>query len=302
MDGLLNVNKPSGMSSRRVVDIVVRRAGTKRVGHAGTLDPLASGVLVICLGWTTRLVPFLQEQRKTYRARFRLGRTSDTDDATGTVTEVADASRPTRIQVETALRSFVGGIMQVPPQFSAVHVGGRRAHQLARRGKPVPLEPRPVEVHRIRLIGYGFPDVEVEIDCGSGTYVRSLARDLGNTLGCGGLMSALVRERIGDFSIATAVTIEDITARPLAELLLPPLAAVADLPCHTCTPIDCQQLIRGRPLLCPAEFLCPTGSLVALVDAAGQLQALAEHDLSEHLLRPRQVFLPGCSQKGDAAV
>jgi tRNA pseudouridine55 synthase len=283
------------MSSRRVVDIVARRAGTKRVGHAGTLDPLASGVLVVCLGWTTRLVTFLQEQRKTYRARFLLGRTSDTDDVTGTVTEIADAPRPTRIQVETALHSFVGEIMQVPPQFSAVHVGGRRAHQLARRGKPAPLESRPVDVHSIRLIGYEFPNLEVEIDCGSGTYVRSIARDLGSALGCGGLMSALVRERIGDFSIATAVTIEDLASRPLAELLIPPLAAVADLPRHTCATIDCEQLIRGRPLLCPAELQCPAGGVVALVDAAGQLQALAEYDVSQNLLRPRQVFLPGCS-------
>jgi tRNA pseudouridine55 synthase len=297
MVGLLNVNKPSGMSSRRVVDIVARQAGTRHVGHAGTLDPLASGVLVVCLGWTTRLVPFLQEHRKTYRARFLLGSKSDTDDVTGKVTEVADASRPKRIQVEAALQSFVGGIMQVPPQFSAVHVGGRRAHQLARRGKPVRLEPRPVQIDNIRLLGYEFPDLEVEIDCGSGTYIRAIARDLGSALGCGGLMSALVRERIGDFSIATAVTIEEVSARPLAELLIPPLTAVADLPRHTCTPIDSDQLVRGRPLLCPAEFQSPSGTLVALLDADGQLQALAEHDLAECLLRPRQVFLPGCSGK-----
>jgi tRNA pseudouridine55 synthase len=295
MVGLLNVNKPSGMSSRRVVDIVARRAGTKRVGHAGTLDPLASGVLVVCLGWATRLASFLQERRKTYRARFLLGRTSNTDDVTGVVTEVSDASRPTRIQVEDALQLFVGEIMQVPPQFSAVHVGGRRAHSIARRGKRVSLEPRPVEVYNIRLIGYEFPNVDVEIECGSGTYIRSIARDLGSALGCGGLMSALVREQIGDFSCATAVTIEEVSARPIADMLIPPLAAVAKLPRHTCTPIDCQQLIRGRPLLCPAEFQCPAGGLAALVDAAGQLQALAEHDVSQNLLRPRQVFLAGCS-------
>ncbi|MGE5192466.1 MAG: tRNA pseudouridine(55) synthase TruB [Deltaproteobacteria bacterium] len=298
MNGLLNVNKPSGMTSRRVVDIVARRAGTKRAGHAGTLDPLASGVLVICLGWATRLVAFLQDRPKTYLARFLLGRTSDTDDVTGELIEVPDAPKPPRAAVETALRAFVGEIMQVPPRFSAVHVAGRRAHKLARRGKPVQLEPRPVQVHRIDLIGYEFPELELEIECGSGTYIRSLARDLGNALGCGGVMSALVRQRSGDFSLATAATIEELATRPIAELLIPPLAAVADFPRYTCTPADLDQLTRGRPLLCPAEPPYPADAFVALLDAAGQLQAIAVFDAAEHLLRPRQVFLPGCSGKG----
>jgi len=295
MIGLLIVNKPSGMSSRRVVDIVARRAATKRVGHAGTLDPLASGVLVVCLGWATRLVPFIQDRRKNYRARFLLGRHSDTDDVTGEQREVPHAPRPTRAQVETALGAFVGEIMQVPPQFSAVHVGGRRAHEMARVGKTVPLEPRPIQIHSITLVEYEFPELVLEIECGSGTYIRSLARDLGDDLGCGAVLSELVRQRIGDFSLERAVTVDDLAIRPLAELLLPPLAAVADLPRHSFQPADADQLTRGRPLLCPPECRYPAGSDVALIDAAGQLQALAEHDAAEHVLRPRQVFLPGCS-------
>jgi tRNA pseudouridine55 synthase len=295
MVGLLIVNKPSGMSSRRVVDIVARRAGTKRVGHAGTLDPLASGVLVICVGWATRLVPFIQDRPKSYLARFLLGRRSATDDVTGEQIEVVDAPRPTRAEVEMSLRSFVGEIMQVPPQFSAVHSGGQRAHKMARLGHTVPLGPRPVQIHGITLVRYEYPELELEIDCGSGTYIRSIARDLGENLGCGALLSGLVRRRIGDFSLARVVAIDDLATRPLAELMLPPLAAVADLPCHSFRPTDCDQLIRGRPLLCPADCRYPAGGFVALIDAAGQLQALAEHDAEEHLLRPRQVFLPGCS-------
>src|SRR5580765_8523123 len=127
MNGLLNIHKPSGMTSRRVVDLVTRVAGTKRVGHAGTLDPLASGVLVVCVGWATRLVSYIQERPKTYSARFLLGRRSNTDDVTGEVVEVASARAPRRDEVEAALQVFVGTVMQIPPQFSAVHVAGVRA-------------------------------------------------------------------------------------------------------------------------------------------------------------------------------
>src|SRR5665213_3403164 len=143
--GLLNINKPSGMTSRRVVDIVARLAGTKRVGHAGTLDPLATGVLVVCLGWATRLVSYVQDRPKTYSARFLLGRRSDTDDVTGEVVETPVIEVPSRSQVEELLQTFVGTIQQVPPQFSAVHVDGVRAHKMARKGKAVNIEPRPVE-------------------------------------------------------------------------------------------------------------------------------------------------------------
>ncbi len=290
MVGLLNINKPSGMSSRRVVDIVARLAGTKRVGHAGTLDPLASGVLVVCVDWATRLVTFVQDRPKVYSARFLLGQTSNTDDITGTVVEFADAPRPTRAEVETELTAFRGTIHQVPPQFSAVHVGGRRAHKLARRGETVVLESRPIEVYRIDLVRYEFPEVDVRIECGSGTYIRSIARDLGYALGCGGVMSSLVRQRIGDFSISTAVTPQELSARPLTEWLIPPLAAVAHLPRHIGTRVDCEQLLRGRPLLSPMPTPWPPESLVAVVNDAGQLEALVAHDPVDELLRPRQVF------------
>jgi tRNA pseudouridine55 synthase len=283
------------MTSRRVVDLVARCAGTKRVGHAGTLDPLASGVLVVCLGWATRLVPFVQDRPKTYRARFLLGQRSDTDDVTGELTTVPDAPRPARAAVEAALETFIGKILQVPPQFSAVHVAGNRAHKLARHGKQVPIEPRPVHIHRIDVITYEFPELSLEIECGSGTYIRAVARDLGNTLGCGGLMGALVRTRIGEFTVESAVAIEELTARPIAEMFIPPLAAVNDFPRYTCTPADLAQLTRGRPLVCSGGSSYPPDALVALLDPAGQLEALAAYDAAERLLRPRQVFLPGCS-------
>jgi tRNA pseudouridine55 synthase len=214
------------------------------------------------------------------------------------LTDVPDAPRPARGDVARALGAFVGDILQVPPQFSAVNVAGRRAHSLARRGKTVTLEPRQVRVHRIEMLSYEFPDLELEIECGSGTYVRAVARDLGNALGCGAVMSALIRQRIGDFSVESAVTTEELATRPVAEILIPPLAAVADFPRFSCAPADLDRLTRGRPLLCSARCAFPPDGTVALVDASGQLQALAVYDDAERLLRPRQVFLPGCSGNG----
>src|SRR5205823_5369805 len=204
-----------------------------------------------------------------YAARILLGKRSDTDDITGTITEVDQAPHPTRQAVESALQSFTGTIMQVPPRYSAVHVAGRRAHKLARRGKTFSLDARPVDIHRLVLTGYSYPEVEVEIECGSGTYIRSIARDLGDALGCGGLMSALVRRAIGDFTIATAIEIEELHSRPMSDLLLPPLAAVAHLPRWPCTTADREVLVRGRPLACPPDSLRPTGGLFALIDEAG---------------------------------
>jgi tRNA pseudouridine55 synthase len=289
MVGLLNINKPVGMTSRRVVDIAVRCAGTKRMGHAGTLDPLASGVLVVCVGWATRLVPFVQERPKRYSAKFLLGRRSDTDDTTGDVVVVPGAPQPTRVQIESALRSFIGEIMQVPPQYSAVHVEGRRAHSLARSGTTFPLAARPVHVSRIDLVACEYPELTVNIECGSGTYIRAIARDLGNALGCGAVMSALVRERIGPFSLDNAVTIDELTSRPLNELLLPPLLAVAHLPRHQASAADSGELLYGRSIEAP-ERLDQTSGLVALVNEAGQLLALAEFDSARNLLLPRNVF------------
>src|SRR5262249_47554223 len=155
------------------------------------------------------------------------------DDVTGEQVQVSDRPWPTRAEVETTLPAFIGEILQVPPQFSAVHVGGQRAHKMARLGRTVSLEPRPVQIHRITLVRYQYPEPEREIACGPGTYIRSLARDLGNQLGCGALLAALVRRRIGDFSLANSVSIDDLSTRPILELLLPPLVAVADRPRHT---------------------------------------------------------------------
>ncbi len=291
MIGILNINKPEFMTSRRVVDLVTRLAGTKRAGHAGTLDPLASGVLVVCVGWATKLVSYIQERPKKYSATFLFGRRSNTDDITGQVVEVANARVPQRGEVEAALQAFAGTIMQVPPQFSAVHVGGRRAYKAARRGLAVEVEPRPVVVHRIELREYAYPELAVDIECGSGTYIRSIGRDLGNALGCGAVMSALVRTAIGEFTLDSAVKPSDLETEPssLSHYLLPTLQAVAHLPRRQCDSDECTALLQGRAV--PAEpILASSGAEVVVVDSEGKFFALTEFALDPPRLRPRQVY------------
>lgn len=227
MNGLLVVDKSGGVTSREVVN----RAqdwfpkGTK-LGHTGTLDPLATGVLVICVGHATRLVEFVQAMGKQYEARFRLGVTSTTDDADGVMTESQGVGTPAENVVRDALSGFVGDIDQVPPAVSALKVSGQRAHELARRGRAVSLAPRTVRVEAIRVQRYEWPHLDVEIDCGKGTYVRSIARDLGTKLGVGGMVQALRRTRVGPFTAEQGVGPDASPADAKARLL--PTAAVAE--------------------------------------------------------------------------
>src|SRR5438105_1078430 len=194
MNGLLVIDKPSGMTSRDVVNRVQRWFPRKtKLGHTGTLDPLATGVLVVCVGNATRLAEYVQRMPKTYSATIVLGARSDTDDADGTVTPAPGIAAPPLRQLRDALGAFVGTIAQVPPQFSAAKVTGRRAYALARRGKDVALTARPVTEHAIDLLRYEYPLLELEVRCGKGTYIRALARDLGERLDCGGYIQALRR-------------------------------------------------------------------------------------------------------------
>lgn len=224
MNGLLVVDKPAGMTSRDAVNRAQRwfPRGTK-IGHTGTLDPLATGVLVVCVGAATRLADYVQAMGKSYASRFRLGATSTSDDADGTVADGPAVPPPPREQIDAALSAFVGVVEQVPPAVSALKVGGRRAHDLARQGKEFALSARPVRIDAIRVVGYGWPFLDVEVDCGKGTYIRSIARDLGAALGCGGLVQTLRRTRVGPFTAEQGVRVDappaDLGAvlRPMAE-------------------------------------------------------------------------------------
>jgi tRNA pseudouridine55 synthase len=289
--GLLNVNKPAGWTSRQAVDRVARLVKPAKAGHAGTLDPLATGVLVICVGKATRLIGFVQQQPKTYRAAFVLGQRSDTDDVTGNVEHVKCDRVPDRNEVESALERFVGRIEQVPPQFSAVHVDGRRAYELARRGEAMALSARAVEIHAIEMMRYEFPALELEIRCGSGTYIRALGRDLGELLGCGSVMNELTRTAIGPFAIQDAIDPQALTAESLSFHLLPGLTAVSQLPRHACTADDVAELRHGRRLQVERSNLpIADAELWALIAPDGQLAALAVPLDDGRTLQPRQVF------------
>lgn len=286
-DGVLVLDKPAGLTSRAAVDQVQRwfPAGTK-IGHTGTLDPLACGVLVLCLGRATRLADFIQQQSKTYRSRFRLGAVSSTDDVDGRITPRQEVAIPSPAAVASALQAFVGTIWQRPPAFSALKVQGRRAYELARRGQEPVLTPRPVRIDAIRLLDYRWPFVDVEIDCGKGTYIRALARDVGERLGCGGYVETLQRLRIGPFTLAQALPLQDRQTPPP---LLPPLSAVEHLPRLTLDAEAAQRFRHGQTLPWPAGTLAQTTELPwAVLDTAGRLLGLGR--CADRRLQPSLVL------------
>lgn len=206
MDGILNINKPPGKTSYDVVAMVKRLSGERRVGHAGTLDPDATGVLPVCLGWGTRIVEFLMDATKVYRAEIELGAATDTYDSSGQVIQRGDPSKIDRNQVASALDAFRGTIRQTPPMYSAVKHRGKPLYKLARSGISVERKSRTVKIHRLELVDWKPPVATVEVECGKGTYIRSLAHDLGQSLGCGAYLKSLVRTRCGLFDIKDAVT------------------------------------------------------------------------------------------------
>ena len=288
--GLLNVDKPAGMTSRQAVDHVLKLVRPSKVGHAGTLDPLATGVLIVCVGAATRLITRVQQGRKRYVGRFLLGKRSDTEDTDGKVVEGGDWSGVTRSQLERLLPEFLGTIQQTPPQISAVKVAGHRAYKLARRGEAIELEPRPVEVFSMRISLFEPPEFELEIECGSGTYVRAIGRDLGERLGCGAVMSALNRTAIGRFELADAVPLASLNATSLRDSLMSPLAAVTELPQRKLDPAECVRVRQGRPI--PWGFLpdADCHGEVTLIDAAENMVGIAQVDPSQQQLLPKLIL------------
>jgi tRNA pseudouridine55 synthase len=273
MNGLLVIDKPGGMTSRDAVNRAQKWfPRTAKVGHTGTLDPLATGVLVLCVGAATRLAEFVQAMGKGYATRIRLGATSDTDDADGVLTPVAGATPPTEEQVRAALAPLVGTISQLPPAYSALKVNGKRAHELARSGAEVKLAPRPVSVYRIDLLKYDWPHLDLSVECGKGTYIRSLARDLGAALGVGGLVQTLRRTHVGPFTADSGLSLDTDPAtvpgklRPMGE-------AVADLPRVTLDADAARRFCTGQAMPCGdvtgVAAVFRDGEFVGVGEAAG---------------------------------
>lgn len=251
--GILNVDKPYGMTSMEVVRRIKRALGVRKgVGHGGTLDPIATGVIPVCIGQATRVMEYLLDGSKEYTCRIRMGVSTDTFDAMGEITAERDASHVTGQEVESALEEFRGEIAQVPPVYSALKRQGRRLYDLARAGVEVELEPRPVVVHEICLVEWDPPVATVNVVCGKGFYVRSLAHDLGTALGCGGHMKSLVRRRTGPFHIDDAVSIEDavhaIEVGLMAELIFGPDSVLESMPVMVVGQKHLAAIRNGRPL------------------------------------------------------
>ena len=291
--GWIALDKEVGRTSTEAVAAVKRLFRAKKAEHAGTLDPLASGVLPVALGEATKTVPFVMDGRKTYRFTVRWGTETDTDDAEGRALRTSDI-RPSADAIRSALPAFTGTIAQVPPSYSALKIEGERAYDLAREGAEVLLAARPVEIHRLSLVE--APDADhavLEAECGKGTYVRAIARDLGRVLGCFGHVESLRRTRVGPFSESTAVTLADLSklAQSGETELLAVLESVATglqaLPCLNVSRADAQRLVLGQSVLLRGRD-APLMRGIVSVSTAGTLVAIAE--VLEGALKPKRIF------------
>jgi tRNA pseudouridine55 synthase len=294
--GWVILDKPVGMTSTHAVSVVKRLFSAKRAGHAGTLDPLASGCLPIALGEATKTVPFVMDGRKLYQFTVRWGEERDTDDAEGRAIALSD-QRPSPDSIRALLPSYTGTIQQVPPRYSAIKIEGERAYDLAREGETVELQARPVEITRLDLIATTDPDHAVlHAECGKGTYVRSLARDMGRALGCFGHVSALRRVAVGPFGEETMILLEQLEAvchraaageASLADALMPVETALDDIPALAVSRADAARLQRGQAVLLRGRD-APNFRGPVYATASGQLVALAELDRGE--IVPKRVF------------
>ena len=303
MDGILNINKPQGKTSFSIVALVRRLSGERRVGHAGTLDPIATGVLPVCLGQGTRIIEFLVNTAKTYRTEIELGTSTDTYDASGRITAKRDPSGISLKQLESTLASFHGLIWQTPPMYSAIKHRGKPLYQLARAGINIERQSRQIKIHNLKLIQWQPPVATIEIECSKGTYIRSLAHDLGEAMGCGANLKSLVRLRCGPFDIRDSVSIPQLEcafrhgywhnfAYPIDFVLSHWSAIVVSN--------DTEDAVRsGRPLVMKNNDSVPLSSIdnrCRVYTCDGQFLAVARFDPERGQWQPDKVFVPGRSR------
>ena len=293
MNGIFNIDKPAGWTSHDVVARVRRLAGQKRVGHAGTLDPIATGVLPVVLGTATRLVEYLADADKAYRATVVLGATTDTYDREGTLTPSANTSMPSLQEVETALQQFRGEIEQLPPMHSAIKIGGKKLYELARQGIEVERQPRKVTISNLVLEEYKPPTLQIFVECSKGTYIRSLAHDLGTALGRGAYLEALIRTRHGPFTLEGATTLEGLEAAFKAgtwqESLYPSDHIISTWESLLATDEQEKDVAQGKSV----SFGPPKSgdrNMAALRRQSGELLAILYWDGDLGMWRPKKVF------------
>ena len=293
VNGILNVNKPEGRTSFQVVSRLKRITGEKHIGHVGTLDPIATGVLPICLGQATRIAQYLSNSGKTYLAQIELGITTDTFDREGNVIERGDAADVTKERIEEVLASFRGVIEQVPPAFSALKRGGRRCYQLARAGVSMEIKSRRVQITKLELVSFNMPLLEIEVDCSKGTYMRSLANDMGQLLGCGAHLRNLKRLKCGPFSIRDALSLDKIEAafsrHTWKDIIYPvdsPLSGWKSIIVDTKMELD----IRNGCLLTVDESEQPDDKYCRAYDLDGNFLAILRFIPEKRQWHPEKVF------------
>lgn len=289
ISGVLVVDKPVGLTSHDVVQIVRKGTNIRRAGHTGTLDPRASGVLVILIGPAVRLSEYVSASDKRYQAVLRLGVSTDTYDADGRVEQTAPVNI-TEEQFNEALSKFVGEIEQVPPPYSAVKIKGRKAYEMAREGEEVDLSPRKIQVYNLELLEWAPPEAVIDVYCSSGTYVRSLAHDLGQALGCGAHLVGLRRTKSGRFTLRDAVPMrklrEHFETGTWYQLLIPAAEALSDWPSIELTHDQVEAIRHGHRI--PAEE--KPGKMVRGISEQGELVALLEYEESTNEWQPKKVF------------
>ncbi|HJT58858.1 MAG TPA: tRNA pseudouridine(55) synthase TruB [Ktedonobacteraceae bacterium] len=326
MDGILNIHKATGMTSHDVVAKIRKLLQEKRVGHAGTLDPLASGVLPICVGQATRVAEYLSESGKAYLATIVFGTVTDTYDAEGTILRTANTDHLTLQMVEEALEHFVGPQMQMPPRYSAIKLQGQPAYKRVRAGEEIKLAPRPVVIHSLEIAPPGRdksgpyatlqgnpPSVTLAIECGKGTYIRSLAYDLGEYLGCGAYLATLVRTRSGPFHLSESVTLEQlssalaeevgdhsrvridpargITLDGLFKYLYPADKALEGYPALVLDAATVERVQHGNAFhYLRDEQVLPTNGIARVYSDDGHFVAIAKWDAAQEVWQPRKVF------------
>jgi tRNA pseudouridine55 synthase len=298
MDGILNINKATGMTSHDVVAKIRKILKQKRVGHAGTLDPAASGVLPICIGQGTRVAEYLSESGKAYQADILYGIVTDTYDSEGSIIRTASAADLTLTKIEETLPHFLGAQMQQPPRYSAIKIQGQPAYKRARAGEELSLAARPITITSLEILAWEPPRLTLAIECSKGTYIRSLAYDLGERIGCGAHLSALIRTRSGPFILLESITLEQLTAAAstgtVAERLYPPDTALQAYPAIQLDADTAARVLHGNPFLYephpPTTSSLSPLSLARVYDPNDNFLAIAEWQPDQNLWHPKKVF------------
>jgi tRNA pseudouridine55 synthase len=292
MDGVLNINKPTGMTSHDVVERVRRMLREKRIGHTGTLDPLATGVLVLCVGRATRIAQYLEAGEKEYKAVMRLGVSTDTLDAEGQVVATKSYTPPEPEQITEVMKAFTGPLMQRPPAYSAVKVAGVPSYKLAREGRAELLAPRPITIYSIQLMAYEDPLISLRVRCSKGVYIRTLCSEIGDVLGMGASLAGLERTQSGCFSIDKAVTLDElqtmVTARTVEQVFTTIDDALAVFPAVPINDIETVRVMHGNAISCPQSMTNVHGERVRLHGPSGRLLGLAR--VAAGVLKPDLVF------------